>query len=207
VLRATLERLATAIARPDAYSPEYALATDNAIVAVGKMLRFRGGALGVGAASGFASGIPGHAATHGHELVPRWSSWLPLRHDTIEAQGVHRLLCGAIVRVAMLGQGEEGLPPIAQEVSPLEAASLLGPELSNLPHLLRALGRALCFVTSPDGVAAARANEGEGVMDEEAMATAAQLLQMASAGGGSPLAAAGASIDARERAAWAACQV
>ena len=114
------------------------------------------------------------------------------------AQALHRLLVGVIVRVAMLGQPESALPPIAAEVTRTEAAFILGAQMSHLPALLSALGRALAYATSAEAAAS-----GEEVMDEEALQIGSQCLGMAAGGGESALQAAAAKLDPRERGSWA----
>ncbi len=65
-------------ARDDANAP----ATDNAISAVGKIIKYVGPAL---------------AGAKGMEdmnlIAPKWLTWLPCSGDTEEAQGVHQMLC------------------------------------------------------------------------------------------------------------------
>jgi hypothetical protein len=204
---AMLATLRGAITAEGALSEEHGLATDNAIVAYGKLLRFQGGALGLGACSalspggaspGASSPGAGAGAGAGADPVGTWASWLPLRFDAIEAQALHRLLVGVIVRVAMLGQPESALPPIAAEVTRTEAAFILGAQMSHLPALLSALGRALAYATSAEAAAS-----GEEVMDEEALQIGSQCLGMAAGGGESALQAAAAKLDPRERGSWA----
>ena len=196
--RTMLATLRAAITADGAFSPMHGLATDNAIVAYGKLLRFQGSALGLSAWGALSPGGTGPGADPGADPVGMWAAWLPLRFDAIEAQALHRLLVGIVVRVAMLGQPESALPPIAAEVTRAEAAVLLGAQLSHLPALLSALGRALAYATSAEAAAS-----GEEVMDEEALQIGSQCLGMAAGGGESALQAAAAKLDPRERGSWA----
>jgi len=102
-----LSRLTQSITSPDAKERPFLIATDNAIAAVGKILKFQSGS--IDAQSAF----------------PLWLSWLPVTNDKIEAKVTYNLLCDFIEsnNPYIFGNNFANLPKIIAVI-----ASALGTE-------------------------------------------------------------------------------
>ena len=67
--------LLQAIMQKDSRSDENGCATDNAISSIGRICLYQPQVLDVA------------------EMLPKWLSWLPCKHDQEEARTIHGMLC------------------------------------------------------------------------------------------------------------------
>jgi len=96
-----LPRLAQIIQDPEARSETNISATENAISAVGKIIKF----------------CP--SAINPSEVVPMWISWLPIWEDKDEMDSVYGLLCDLLESNSpyALGQDASNLPNIVRIIA------------------------------------------------------------------------------------------
>ncbi|KAH7435426.1 hypothetical protein KP509_06G064500 [Ceratopteris richardii] len=91
-----LEKLKLVISQPSAFQSENAMATDNAVSALGKICEFH------------------RDVIDATQVVPAWLSCLPIRADLVEAKVVHEQLCSLMERSdpILLGSNSQYLPKI-----------------------------------------------------------------------------------------------
>lgn len=91
-----LEKLKIVISQPTAFQAENAMATDNAVSALGKICEFH------------------RDVIDATQVVPAWLSCLPIRTDLVEAKVVHEQLCSLMERSdpILLGANSQYLPKI-----------------------------------------------------------------------------------------------
>ncbi|KAI5065336.1 hypothetical protein GOP47_0020031 [Adiantum capillus-veneris] len=91
-----LEKLKVVISQPTAFQSENAMATDNAVSALGKICEFHRDVIDAA------------------QVVPAWLSCLPIRTDLVEAKVVHEQLCSLMERSdpILLGSNSQYLPKI-----------------------------------------------------------------------------------------------
>ena len=96
VCKEALNKLMQIIQAPDARTPDYEVATENAVSALGKFCEFQSSAVDT------------------HQLMPFWLSQLPLKADKSEAKAVHDQLCRFLESgdARLLGKDNENLPRI-----------------------------------------------------------------------------------------------
>ncbi|KZV20980.1 importin-5-like [Dorcoceras hygrometricum] len=91
-----LSRLNVVIRQPNALQPEFVMAYDNAVSALGKICQFH------------------RDSIDSTQVVPAWLSCLPIKGDLIEAKVVHDQLCSMVERSdrELLGHNNQYLPKI-----------------------------------------------------------------------------------------------
>ncbi|XP_075493553.1 uncharacterized protein LOC142531336 isoform X1 [Primulina tabacum] len=92
----TLSRLNVVIRHPNASQPEFVMAYDNAVSALGKICQFHRDGIDL------------------NQVIPAWLGCLPIKGDLIEAKVVHDQLCSMVERSdrELLGQNNQYLPKI-----------------------------------------------------------------------------------------------
>ncbi|XP_075489372.1 uncharacterized protein LOC142528228 [Primulina tabacum] len=91
-----LSRLNVVIRHPSALQPEFIMAYDNAVSALGKICQFH------------------RDSIDSTQVLPAWLSYLPIKGDLIEAKVVHDQLCSMVERSdrELLGHNNQYLPKI-----------------------------------------------------------------------------------------------
>ncbi|CAN4087497.1 unnamed protein product [Withania somnifera] len=133
-VREALSRLDIAMGPPDALQPDYLMAYDNAVSALGKICQFH------------------RDSIDSAQVFPAWLNCLPIRADITEAKAVHDQLCFPACRSdrELLGPNNQYLPKIVSVfVEVLCSAEDLASEqtLSRMTNLLRQLQQTLPHAT------------------------------------------------------------
>lgn len=118
-----LPSVATVILASDSRNADNIYATENAISAVGKIIKF----IGFSSEQGAEAVARALNASSFFEVISRWLSWLPLTFDITESSLVHNLLCDMVEMNlnVMIGGSEAGVPQVVAALASAVAKQVL----------------------------------------------------------------------------------
>jgi hypothetical protein len=118
-----MPRLALIVANPEARGEDNISATENAISAVGKIIKFNPNCVNL------------------DETVPVWLSWLPIWEDKDEMESVYGYLCELLESNSPAALGPQGsnLPHIVRVIAEIFARNVLAETSPTKPRLVTLL--------------------------------------------------------------------